>query len=110
MFICVSWWLHFRVKELKSNRMSKYGFQPDREIAMRMLQEHLGNKNNIAKSQVADWTESMVFITLRYSYLSIKEYLVKRQVAMINARGKALGVPIMLPNLTSLLEMLERNC
>ena len=85
------------MKELKSNGMSKFVFDPDRETAMRILQEHLGNKKNIAEPQVADWTESMDVIPLRYSYRSIVEYLLKRQVAIINTSGEALGVPVMLP-------------
>ena len=68
------------MKELKSNGMSKFVFDPDRETAMRILQEHLGNKKNIAEPQVADWTETMDVIPLRYSYRSIVEYLLKRQV------------------------------
>ena len=77
--------------------MSKFVFDPDRETAMRILQEHLGNRKNIAEPQVADWTETMDVVPLRYSYRSIVEYLLKRQVAIINASGEALGVPVMLP-------------
>ena len=64
---------------------------------MRILQEHLRNKKNTAEPQVADWTETMEVIPLRYSYRSIVEYLLRRQVAITNASGEALGVPAMLP-------------
>ena len=64
---------------------------------MKILQEHLRSIKDIAEPLVADWTESMDVIPLRYSYMSIVEYLVKRQVAIIDATGRALSAPVMLP-------------
>ena len=86
-----------RVKELQSNGMSKFVFHPDRDTTMRILQEHMQKNKTIAEPEIAGWTESMDVIPQRYSYLSIVEYLIKRQVAIIDAKGKTLSAPIMLP-------------
>ena len=92
-------YLHFiyRVKELQSNGMSKFVFDPDRDTTMRILQEHMQKNKTIGEPQIADWTPSLDVLPQSYSYLSIVEYLIKRQVAIIDAKGETLSAPIMLP-------------
>ena len=90
------------MQELKSNGLSKCVFDPDRETTMTILQEHLRSLNDIVEPLVADWTESMDVIPLRYSYMSIVECLVKRQIA-IDPTGRALSAPVMCQRQKSLL-------
>ena len=52
---------------------------------------HMQKNKTIAEPQIADWTPSLDW------YLSIVEYLIKRQVAIIDAKGETLSAPIMLP-------------
>ena len=85
------------MKELQSKGLYKFVFDPDRGTTMKILQEHLRSIKDIAEPLVADWTESRDVIPLRYSYMSIVEYLVKRQIAIIDATGRALSAPVMLP-------------
>ena len=76
------------MKELHSNDMSTFVFDPDRETTMRILQDHLQSMKNIAEPLVAGWTESMDVVSLQYSYMSIVEYFVKHQVTVLDAREK----------------------
>ena len=85
------------MKELQSIGLSKFVFDPDHDTKMKVLQEHFGSIKDIAEPLVANWAESMDVIPLRYSYMSIVEYLVKCQVAIIDATGRALSAPVMLP-------------
>ena len=62
--------------------MSKFVFDPDRDTSMQILQEHMQKNKTIAEPHIAEWTKSLDW------YLSIVEYLIKRQVAIIDAKGK----------------------
>ena len=86
----------YRVKELQRNGLSKFIFDPDRESAMKILQAHIANTKDFAEPLIEGWTEAMDILPMQYSYASIVEYLIKRQVSMISASGKALSAPVLL--------------
>ena len=87
----------YRVKELQKNGLSKFIFDPDRESAMKILQAHIANAKDFAEPLIEGWVETMDILPMPYSHTSIVEYLIKRQVSMIDASGKALGAPVLLP-------------
>ena len=87
----------YRVKELQRNGLSKFIFDPDRESAMKILQAHIANAKDFADPLIGGCVETMDILPIPYSYTSIVEYLIKRQVSMIDASGKALSAPVLLP-------------
>ena len=87
----------YRVKELQRNGLSKFIFDPDRESVMKILQAHIANAKDFAEPLIEGWVETMDILPMPYSYTSIVEYLIKCQVSMIDASGKALSAPVLLP-------------
>ena len=85
------------MKELQRNGLSKFIFDPDRESAMKIVQAHIAKAKDLAEPLIDGWTESMDILPMQYSYTSIVEYLIKRQVSMVSASSKALSAPVLLP-------------
>ena len=85
------------MRELISNGLHMFVFDPDRETTLRILQEHIQSLPNVEPPALDKWTDCVDILPQKFGYTSIVEYLMKRQVTLLGGSGKPLATPVILP-------------
>ena len=85
------------MRELISNGLHKFVFDPDRETTLRILQEHIQSLPSVEPPALDKWTDCLDVLPQKFGYTSIVEYLMKRQVTLLDGSGKPLATPVILP-------------
>lgn len=75
------------MKQLKKTIFSSYVVDPDKSLTYEIIQEYANSKTvNIPLPLISKWKSTMEFIPKDFTYASIYEYLVKREVVVLNSQ------------------------
>jgi hypothetical protein len=77
----------FRVKDLMESGMSRYVIDPDGEVVNKITENILKKHEKIPLPLMDHWTTSLVNLPNKLSYISIYEYLVKRNIQVIRTEN-----------------------
>ena len=82
---------------MQSAGMDRFIYDPDKITTLRLLQEHLRTLPEVGHPQLDTWCDNMDLLPQKFSYRSIVEYLVNRQIKMLQVSDTTENLTVPMP-------------
>ena len=86
-----------RVKEVITSGLDRFVYDPDKATTLRLLQEHVRTLPTVTTPPLEQWTDCLDGVPRKYNYMSVVEYLVKREVKILQVSELNQQMPVPLP-------------